>query len=55
MKTKSKERSLRGEVVNMLECGIEGSEFELESDYHVLFRNNNLKKVMNSIIPLGMD
>ena len=42
-----------GVVVNVLDCDIVVSEFELQSRYHVHIRINALGKDMNPFIPSG--
>ena len=41
-------------VVNVLNCDIVVSEFELQSRYYVHFRTNISGKTMNSLIPPAM-
>ena len=42
------------EVVNVLNCKIVVSEFELKSRYYIHFRANTLGKDMNLLIPPAM-
>ena len=44
----------RGVVANVLDCDIVGSEFELESHYHVHFQTNAPGKGMKPLIPSAM-
>ena len=39
----------RGVVANVLDCGLEGSEFEFPLPYYVHFRTNKLGEGMNSL------
>ena len=38
-------------MVNVLDCGIDLSEFELQSRYYILFWTNTLEKGMKLLIP----
>ena len=40
--------------MEMLDCELEISEFELWLRYYIHFQNNNFAKGMNSLIPLTM-
>ena len=42
---------LRGVMIDVFDCDIVVSEFELQSCYHVHFRTNTLGRVMNPLIP----
>ena len=44
-------RSYRGLVINVLDCDIVVSEFELQSRNHVHFRTCSFGKGMNPLIP----
>ena len=44
----------RDVVVNMLDCDIVVSEFELQSRYYIHLRIYNLGKSMNFLIPLAI-
>ena len=46
--------SSHGDVVNVLDCDIVVSEFQIQSRFCVHFRTNALRKDMNSIIPPDM-
>ena len=46
------EESLWGVITNELDCGFEGSEFELRPHFYVHFRTNNLERCMNLLMPL---
>ena len=39
-------------MAEVLDCGLEVSEFERQSCYYVHFQNNTLGKRMNFLIPL---
>ena len=39
-----------GEMAKVLDCGLEVSEFELQSCYYVHFRTNTFEKAMNPLI-----
>ena len=44
-----------GIVANILDCGVEVSEFKLPSRYYVCFCTNTRRKVINQLVPLIMD
>ena len=53
MKTKQ-EGSLCEVVANVVDCDIEGSEFELQLPYCIHFLKNTFEEVMNPFTPSAM-